>query len=168
MSVYNYHRSPPQPVVDPRCVSDMQQRRPKGIVPSCAVRCLHLASIHKGLTSLLVNEFRGNVASCHDKEQPNNNERGSPDELNDYLALLAADMHTTVITWWREHRDTFRNLNKIARQYLGCPATSTGVECLLSAVGLTFSDLAKAMDEETLAARLMAAYNYRLDMYLHV
>ena len=59
-------------------------------------------------------------------------------------------------------------LNKLARQYLECPATSVGVECLLSAARLTFSNLATTMKEETLAARLLAAYNYRLDMYMQV
>ena len=70
-------------------------------------------------------------------------------------------MHTCVIDWWQQQCHCFPYLNKMARQYLVCPATSVGVELLFNAAGLTFSDLAQAMKEGTVGARLMAAYNYK-------
>ena len=75
-------------------------------------------------------------------------------------------MHTCVIDWWQQPRHRFPYLNKMDRQYLACPATSAGVEGLFSAAGLTFSDLAQAMKEGTLGARLMAAYNDKPHMYV--
>ena len=113
-----------------------------------------------GLTSLLAAEFVGKVAP------PERNNDFPRDELDNYFSLPVADMHTCVIDWWQQHRHCFPYLNKIARQYLACPATSAGVERLFSAAGLTLSDLAQAMKEGTLGARLMAAYNYKPHMYV--
>ena len=84
----------------------------------------------------------------------NKNKRGSPDELHDNLALPVTNMHTGVITWWRTHGNVFPSLNELARQYLGCLATSTGVERFFSAAGLTSCELAKAMEEETLLSEV--------------
>ena len=74
-------------------------------------------------------------------------------------------MHTCVIDWWQQHRHHFPYLNKMAREYVACPATLAGVQRLFSAAGLLFSDLAEAMKEGTLRARLMAAYSYKSHMY---
>ena len=114
----------------------------------------------KGLTSLLAAEFVGNVAP------PERNNDFPRDELDDYFSLPVADIHTCVIDWWQQHRHPFPYLNKMARQYLTCPATSAGVERLFSAAGLTFSDLAQAMKEGTLGVRLLTAYNYKHHMYV--
>ena len=73
-------------------------------------------------------------------------------------------MHTCVIDWWQQHRHRLPYLNKMARQYLACPATSAWVEHLFSAAGLTFSDLAQAMKEGTLGARLLGTYIYKPHM----
>ena len=69
-------------------------------------------------------------------------------------------MKTNVIEWWRRHCSVFPNLSKMARQYLATPATSAGVERLFSAASFTFGDMAHAIKEETVGARLLAAYNY--------
>ena len=63
------------------------------------------------------------------------------DELSAYMALPVESMQTNVIEWWRRHRTVFPILSRMARQYLATPATSAGVESLLSAAALTFSDL---------------------------
>ena len=70
------------------------------------------------------------------------------------------------LDWWQQRDHRFPYLNKMAQQYLACPATSAGVEHLFSAAGLTFSDLAQAMKEGTLRARLIAGYNYNPHMYV--
>ena len=54
--------------------------------------------------------------------------------------------------WWLEHRQQFPNLEVMARQYLGCPATLATVERLFSKVGLAFSKLRKNSEAETLKA----------------
>ena len=52
--------------------------------------------------------------------------------------------------WWLEHRQQFPNLEVMARQYLGYPATSATVERLFSKVGMAFSKLRKRAEAETL------------------
>ena len=45
----------------------------------------------------------------------------------------------------------FPNLEVMARQYLGCPATSATVERLFSKAGVAFSDKRKSSEAKTLA-----------------
>ena len=45
----------------------------------------------------------------------------------------------------------FPNLEVMARQYLGCPATSATVERLFSVVGISFADKRKSAHADTLA-----------------
>ena len=52
--------------------------------------------------------------------------------------------------WWLEHRQQFPNLEVMARQYLGCPATSATVERLFSKVGVAFSKRRKSSEAKTL------------------
>ena len=46
----------------------------------------------------------------------------------------------------------FPNLARMARQYLGCPASSATVERLFSVVGIAFSDKRKSAKASTLEA----------------
>ena len=63
------------------------------------------------------------------------------DELAAYLSRpqvnWVSDWDTLV--WWEKNAKKFPNLSVMARQYLGCPATSATVERLLSQVGISFS-----------------------------
>ena len=63
-------------------------------------------------------------------------------EFEAYLALPQMKFKTEsgVPDWWRDNKDQFPNLEVMARQYLGCPATSATVERLFSQVGIAFSD----------------------------
>ena len=54
------------------------------------------------------------------------------------------------MTWWLEHQEQFPNLEVMARQYLGCPATSATVERLFSKVGIAFSAKRKSSEAATL------------------
>ena len=114
----------------------------------------------RGLTSLLAAEFVGNVSA------PEGSNDLFGDELNDYFSLPVADMLTCVIDWWQQHRHRFPYLNKMAGQYVACPATSPGVVRLFSAASWIFSELAQSMKEGTLGARLLAAYNHRPHVYV--
>ena len=55
------------------------------------------------------------------------------------------------INWWANHVKDFPNLARMARQYLGVPATSATVERLFSVVGFAFADRRKSQSAETLA-----------------
>ena len=100
----------------------------------------------KGFTSLLAAEFVGNVAL------PEWNNDFPRHQLDDYFSLPVAHMHTCVIDWWQQHCHHFSYSNKMASQYVACPATSAGPERWFSAAGFTFSDLGKAMKEGILVA----------------
>ena len=51
------------------------------------------------------------------------------------------------------------NLSFMARQYLGCPATSATVERLFSSVGIAFSDKRKRSQADTLSDILFTKMN---------
>ena len=53
----------------------------------------------------------------------------------------------------------FPNLSVIARQYLGCPASSATVERLFSQVGIAFSDRRKNASAETIADIIFTKLN---------
>ena len=53
----------------------------------------------------------------------------------------------------------FPNLEVMARQYLGCPATSATVERLFSVVGICFSDKRKSSQAETLSDLVFTKMN---------
>ena len=54
------------------------------------------------------------------------------------------------LEWWAKNSKLFPNLARMARQFLGVPASSATVERLFSVVG-TFADKRKSAHAETLA-----------------
>ena len=81
------------------------------------------------------------------------------DELAEYLALPQVSSKVKPVEWWQEKKDTFPNLEVMARQYLGCPASSASVERLFSAVGIAFSDKRKNASASTLESVMFAREN---------
>ena len=83
------------------------------------------------------------------------------DELKAYLELpqLKCKTEQEAIDWWVEKSKRFPNLSAMARQYLGCPATSATVERLFSRVGIAFSAKRKRSDPATVADLMFANAN---------
>ena len=94
------------------------------------------------------------------------------DDLEKYLALPAeTNMDLDVLAWWkaRDHNlpcdpasgrpAGLPRLAKMARQYLGRPASSAGVERFFSMAGKLHSDLKKAQGDDSLEHSLFAAAN---------
>ena len=83
------------------------------------------------------------------------------DELKDYLALPQIKFKTErdATDWWLENRKKFPNLEVMARQYLGCPASSATVERLFSAVGIAFSAKRRCSDPSTIECIMFAKAN---------
>ena len=83
------------------------------------------------------------------------------DELKAYLELpqLKCKTEQEAIDWWVEKSKRFPNLSAMARQYLGCPATSATVERLFSRVGIAFSAKRKSSDPATVADLMFANAN---------
>ena len=83
------------------------------------------------------------------------------DELKAYLELpqLKCKTEQEAIDWWVDKSKRFPNLAVMARQYLGCPATSATVERLFSRVGIAFSAKRKSSDPATVADLMFANAN---------
>ena len=85
------------------------------------------------------------------------------DELEKYLALPAEkNMDLDVLAWWKAKdckKDGLPALAKMARQYLGRPASSAGVERMFSKAGKLYGDEKKGQEDETLEHSLFAAAN---------
>jgi hypothetical protein len=89
-----------------------------------------------------------------------------------YLALHAEkNLDLDVLAWWkaRDHKkpadpasgqlDGLPVLAKMARQYLGCPASSAGVERMFSRAGKMHDDLKASQTDSSLEHCLLAAAN---------
>ena len=83
------------------------------------------------------------------------------DELAAYLALPQINYQTEwdSLEWWEANAKKFPNLSVMARQYLGCPATSATVERLFSQVGIAFSDKRKSSGADTIADLIFTKMN---------
>ena len=65
-------------------------------------------------------------------------------------------------TWRRlEHKGGLPCLYRMARQFLGTPASSAEAERLFSTAGRIHDDLSNSMSEDALSVRLEAGYNCR-------
>ena len=92
-------------------------------------------------------------------------------DLEKYLLLAQEPMNTDVLTWWklRDHSkpadpssgrpEGLPHLARMARQWLGCPATSAGVERLFSKAGSMHHDLKGSMEDGSLEHSLIANAN---------
>ena len=72
------------------------------------------------------------------------------DELQLYFSLPDASLDTDPLEWWPKHEKLLPSLSRMARQFLGVPASSAAVERLFSGVGQDFCKQRQAMSEETL------------------
>jgi hypothetical protein len=96
-----------------------------------------------------------------DEDGEADKEDSTRDELAEYLSLPQIKYQTEedALQWWRVNESAFPNVAVMARQYLGCPATSASVERLFSQVGIAFSAKRKSADGATLESILFARSN---------
>ena len=80
-------------------------------------------------------------------------------EIEKYLELPDEPMSTDILVWWAKKESEFPLLRKMARQYLGIPATSASAERLFSIAGRCFGDLRQKMCEEMLEELMWARIN---------
>ena len=83
------------------------------------------------------------------------------DELAAYLSLPQVDWVSDwdALVWWEKNAKKFPNLSVMARQYLGCPATSATVERLFSQVGISFSPKRQRAQAATVADIIFTKIN---------
>ena len=82
-------------------------------------------------------------------------------QLEAYLALPQIKYKTErdATDWWKDHAKKFPNVAVMARQYLGCPASSASVERLFSQVGIAFAAKRKSAQADTLEDMMFAHIN---------
>ena len=100
-------------------------------------------------------------AAASPAPQPTAENTPHTDELTAYLALPQIEYQTEwdALTWWENNAKKFPNLSVMARQYLGCPASSATVERLFSQVGIAFSDRRKTSKADTIADIIFTKLN---------
>ena len=84
------------------------------------------------------------------------------DDLEKYLALpTETNLDLDVLEWWKakDCKDGMPVLAKMARQYLGRPASSAGVERMFSKAGKLYDDAKKSQKDEALEVALFASVN---------
>ena len=81
------------------------------------------------------------------------------DELTEYLDLPQTSNKVDPLVWWKDMAPQFPNLAIMARQYLGCPASSASVERLFSSVGIAFSEKRQSAHAATLENIMFASEN---------
>ena len=89
-------------------------------------------------------------------DEGDNPEQEDTDELTAYLEVeqlkvKKTDPESIVGDWWLTNKAKFPNLEVMARQYLGVPASSASVERLFSAVGIAYSAKRQSADAKTVA-----------------
>ena len=110
--------------------------------------------------------------ASNDEDYDKEDEGEMDDELTKYLALpTEGNLDLDVLMWWkaRDHNkkaDTLTgrpeglpHMAKMARQFLGRPAASAGVERMFSRAGRLHDDTKKGQADETLQHSLFAAAN---------
>ena len=76
-----------------------------------------------------------------------------------YLKEPVVHMATDILVWWAAQEGEYPNLSRMARQYLGCPATSASAERLFSIAGRVFDDHGQKIDASVLEERMWARIN---------
>ena len=87
------------------------------------------------------------------------------DEVDFYFSLAQEIKDIYVLDCWRNFRLLAPRVAEMARQFLATPASSARVERLLSAAGVTYSDLSGAMTEDTFDRTRLAVSNYSPALY---
>ena len=86
-------------------------------------------------------------------------------EVLAYMAAPVESMDTDLLSWWAKvGRNKYPNLAKLARQYLGCPASSASAERIFSLAGRVFGDHNQSMNPLSLKEGMWAKSNrFKLD-----
>ena len=81
------------------------------------------------------------------------------EEFQEYLRIPQINGSEDALQWWKDNESKFRNLARMARQYLTVPASSASVERLFSSVGLVKSDLREKLLDKTTVDIMFAKHN---------
>ena len=135
-------------------------RQPEQQAPSPEPELAVEASPAARLDPHLKKEITVNAASFLGREDEcqSGSESEDEDEWERYVAMAQAPLGESVLTWWAKHESEFPNVAKMAKQVLGCPTCSSGVERLFSKAGRNHSKLQGSMKDASMR-NIMFAYN---------
>ena len=80
-------------------------------------------------------------------------------EIDMYLEEVV-DIDIDPLLWWSTNEKRFPHVACMARQFLGCHATSASAERVFSLAGRLYSDLRQHMTDGTLEERMWAKVNH--------
>jgi hypothetical protein len=82
-------------------------------------------------------------------------------EVERYLEMGPLPPATNILDWWasQDHEEGLPNLARMARQFLGTPATSASAERLFSIAGRIYDDLRHSLSSEMLQEIMWARIN---------
>jgi|SouAtlMetagenome_1021521.scaffolds.fasta_scaffold51687_1 hypothetical protein len=69
------------------------------------------------------------------------------------------------LMWWLANEKRFPTVAHMAKNFLGCPASTAGLERMFSALGRNHDDLRKKTLESTLEMRMMIKGSFNLDEF---
>ena len=81
------------------------------------------------------------------------------DEFKLYVSMPSAPLALNPLEWWKGNAGKLPNLARMARQFLGAPASTGGVERAFNNCGQMHSDLRKNTSEGTLQHAMMPSMN---------
>ncbi|KAK3270824.1 hypothetical protein CYMTET_20796 [Cymbomonas tetramitiformis] len=116
-----------------------------------------LAAADSARVSSVASEKRSSGESSFMRRKKKQTSTSAPtpvlkDQLDSYLSLPqeANVEEFDVMLWWNAKAKDLPDVYRMARQFIGCPATTGGVERTFSAAGRMHDDLRKSTEEDTL------------------
>jgi hypothetical protein len=101
--------------------------------------------------------------------QKHQEERGMPDELNQYLDETLAPTNTDVLAYWRSKEVVWPTLSAMARDHLAVPATSASSERAFSAgADLHLDGKRNSLNTQAISAILLQQNWLRNGLMSHV
>ena len=83
------------------------------------------------------------------------------DELEKYMSSSNATLkRVNPLSWWKENKYQFHTVALMARNYLGCPASTGGLERMFCPADSCHDALKNRTKETGLETRLMEKCNY--------
>ena len=79
---------------------------------------------------------------------------GVVSEAENYLLAPPVQADVDLLQWRADHEEVWPHLSCMARQFLGCPATSASAERVLSLAGRLYGDLTQGMTDLSLEERM--------------
>lgn len=89
-------------------------------------------------------------------------------EVASYCSLPIESVKCNVLDWWKVHELHYPNLAKLARIYLGMPASSATEERVFSRASLVLTDRRTRLGNDVFEAQVVSHHNRRFLAHLKI